>query len=173
VQDTDLKTKEKHGNLVNFRGVITGQEDFHLRYPENRSLGWKYVTAVSDDWVKNKEDWEANRKRREKEEQAKKNKEPEQKEDENKQPVRRRSKGSKGMRGERPRRNMSGTERIIRVNINRRIRRPRSRRSILRTRRMIRRIKRRMITRTRIRVKTRNQNRTSCMRNTLLKKFHY
>ena len=30
--------EEKKGELVNFRDIITGQKDFHLRYPENRSL---------------------------------------------------------------------------------------------------------------------------------------
>ncbi|KAF5004145.1 hypothetical protein FDECE_9359 [Fusarium decemcellulare] len=36
------------------------EQDFHLRYPQNRSLGWRYVLDATEDWVKNKEQWPAN-----------------------------------------------------------------------------------------------------------------
>ncbi|ENH65123.1 Nitrate reductase [NADH] 1 [Fusarium oxysporum f. sp. cubense race 1] len=50
-------------------------KDFHLRHPENRSLGWRYVLNATEDWVKNKEPWPANLKKQEEEERKKKEEE--------------------------------------------------------------------------------------------------
>ena len=69
----ELKTKESHGELVNFRDLIKNQQDFHLRYPENRSIGWRYVLDFTEDWVKNEQSWSANIQREQ--EAAKKKKE--------------------------------------------------------------------------------------------------
>lgn len=69
-----LKEKAKNGDLVNFRDLIEGQEDLHLRHPENRSLGWRYMLDFTEDWVKNEEEWPANVKKRQQEEKAKKEK---------------------------------------------------------------------------------------------------
>ncbi|PGH28123.1 hypothetical protein AJ80_00013 [Polytolypa hystricis UAMH7299] len=71
-----LGRRAEKGDLLNFRDIITNQESFHLRRPENRSLGWRYVLETTEDWVKNQEAWPANiRKRLKEEEQAKKQKE--------------------------------------------------------------------------------------------------
>nr|POF13967.1 nitrate reductase [nadh] 1 [Quercus suber] len=67
-----LRQKVKEGDLVNFRDIISNEKDFHLRYPENRSLGWRYVLNATEDWVKNEEEWPANVERRKKEAEAKK-----------------------------------------------------------------------------------------------------
>lgn len=55
--------------------LLAPLKDFHLRRPENRSLGWRYVLEASEDWVKNSEEWPANIKKRQKAEQAKKDQE--------------------------------------------------------------------------------------------------
>ena len=70
----DLDRRVSTGDLVNFRDLIESQEDFHLRYPDNRSLGWRYVLETTEDWVKNQQNWPANVEKREKEEEAKKKK---------------------------------------------------------------------------------------------------
>ncbi|KAL2193938.1 hypothetical protein P885DRAFT_44141 [Corynascus similis CBS 632.67] len=77
----DLRRRETEGDLVNFRDLILNQEDFHLRYPDNRSLGWRYVLETSEDWVKNQQRWPANLQKweKEKEELEKKKKEEEEK----------------------------------------------------------------------------------------------
>ncbi|KAB5513293.1 hypothetical protein GE09DRAFT_1267342 [Coniochaeta sp. 2T2.1] len=41
--------------------------DFHLRHPQNRSLGWRYVLNETEDWVKNEQDWPINIKKRQEE----------------------------------------------------------------------------------------------------------
>ena len=73
----DLSDRVETGDLVNFRDIIESQEDFHLRHPENRSLGWRYVLETTEDWVKNQERWPANleKLKREKEETEEKEKE--------------------------------------------------------------------------------------------------
>ncbi|TIC99277.1 Nitrate reductase [NADH] [Colletotrichum higginsianum] len=48
------------GDLVNFEDVIKAQEDLSLRHPENRSVGWRYVLDVTEDWVKYGQRWPAN-----------------------------------------------------------------------------------------------------------------
>ncbi|KAK5115853.1 hypothetical protein LTR85_009447 [Meristemomyces frigidus] len=69
-----LRTRAEEGKLVNFRDIVQGEKDLHLRYPKNRSLGWRYVLEYTEDWIKNKEDWPANLKRRKQEDQAKQDK---------------------------------------------------------------------------------------------------
>lgn len=68
-----LQEKKKKGDLLNFRDIIQSEPDFHLRYPANRSTGWRYVLETTEDWVKNEENWPANIKRKQKEAQAKRN----------------------------------------------------------------------------------------------------
>ncbi|KAJ4991807.1 nitrate reductase [Stagonosporopsis vannaccii] len=74
-----LRERVKKGELLNFRDLIEGEKDLHLRHPENRSLGWRYVLEFTEDWVKNEEEWPANVKRRleEKEKEQKKQQEQE------------------------------------------------------------------------------------------------
>ncbi|EAT90548.1 nitrate reductase [Parastagonospora nodorum] len=67
-----LIKEAKHGDLINFRDIVLNENDLHLRHPENRSLGWRFVLQCTEDWVKNKEDWPANIQKRKKEEEAKK-----------------------------------------------------------------------------------------------------
>jgi nitrate reductase (NAD(P)H) len=64
--------RARKGDLVNFRDIVLNVKDLHLRRPENRSLGWRFVLQCTEDWVKNKEDWPANLQRRQKEEEKKK-----------------------------------------------------------------------------------------------------
>lgn len=47
-------------------------QDFHLRRPENRSLGWRYVLDCTEDEIRNNPAWPANIKKKKKEEEAKK-----------------------------------------------------------------------------------------------------
>ncbi|KAL5609456.1 hypothetical protein FOVSG1_004137 [Fusarium oxysporum f. sp. vasinfectum] len=70
-----FQKRAKSGELINFRDLIENQKDFHLRHPENRSLGWRYVLNATEDWVKNKEPWPANLKKQEVEEKKKKEEE--------------------------------------------------------------------------------------------------
>ena len=72
-----LKAKVKGGDLVNFRDLVEGEKDLHLRHPENRSLGWRYVLQFTEDWVKNGEEWPANIKKRQQQEERKRKEEQE------------------------------------------------------------------------------------------------
>ena len=72
-----LKTEAKDGDLINFRDIVQGAKDLHLRHPENQSLGWRFVLQCTEDWVKNKEEWPAEIQKRKKEEEAKKKEEDE------------------------------------------------------------------------------------------------
>ncbi|KIH86479.1 nitrate reductase [Sporothrix brasiliensis 5110] len=63
-----LEREKKEGQLVDFREVIQRQEDFHLRHPENRSLGWRYVLNTTEDWMKHQQKWPANASKRQKDE---------------------------------------------------------------------------------------------------------
>ncbi|KAB8336849.1 hypothetical protein FH972_021157 [Carpinus fangiana] len=56
----NLEEKAKKGELINFRDIVLNEKDLHLRHPENRSLGWRFVLQCSEDWVKNVEEWPAN-----------------------------------------------------------------------------------------------------------------
>lgn len=71
-QHDEFVQREKQGDLVNFRDIVQNEKDLHLRHPENRSLGWRFVLPTTEDWVKNKEPWPANIERKKKEEEAKK-----------------------------------------------------------------------------------------------------
>lgn len=51
---------------------MTLVQDFHLQHPENRPEGWRYVLNATEDWVKWKQNWPANIKKRE-EKQEKEN----------------------------------------------------------------------------------------------------
>ncbi|KOS23414.1 Nitrate reductase 1 [Escovopsis weberi] len=64
-----LKDEAKAGVLINFRDAIQHQKDLHLRHPENKSLGWRYVLNTTEDWVKNEEPWPANIERKRKRQQ--------------------------------------------------------------------------------------------------------
>lgn len=77
----ELVGKAKKGELVNFRDIILNEKDLHLRHPENRSLGWRYVLQCTEDWVKNEEEWPTNIQKRKKEEEAKKDEEAKKEED--------------------------------------------------------------------------------------------
>ncbi|KAF2758588.1 hypothetical protein EJ05DRAFT_452115 [Pseudovirgaria hyperparasitica] len=68
----NLLDREKKGHLVNFRDLIESQKDLHLKLPENRSLGWRYVLNATEDWVKNEQPWPANLERKEKEKEKEK-----------------------------------------------------------------------------------------------------
>src|SRR5690242_13634473 len=70
-QREDLHRKMATGDLVNFRDLIENQPDFHLRHPENRSLGWRYVLEATEDWVKNQQKWPVNIEKWEKEKKKK------------------------------------------------------------------------------------------------------
>ncbi|KAI5368020.1 putative oxidoreductase, molybdopterin-binding domain, oxidoreductase FAD/NAD(P)-binding protein [Septoria linicola] len=71
----NLKKKAKRGDLINFRDIVQNEKDIHLRWPENRSIGWRYVLEATEDWIKNEEEWPANIEKKQKEEAAKKEKE--------------------------------------------------------------------------------------------------
>lgn len=67
VRGADLRAKEKKGELVNFRDVMSGQKDYNLKHPADRPVGWRYVVETSEGWIKNEEDWPANQEKRKKE----------------------------------------------------------------------------------------------------------
>lgn len=70
-----LKGRVEKGELVNFRDIVTNEKDLHLQFPQNRSIGWRYVLEASEDWVKNEENWPANIERKKKEDAKKKEQE--------------------------------------------------------------------------------------------------
>ncbi|KAI8682135.1 Nitrate reductase [NADPH] [Fusarium keratoplasticum] len=72
-----LRKAAETGKLVNFRDLVENQEarDFHLRHPQNRSLGWRYVLDTTESWVKNEEQWPANLNKKEEEERKRKEEE--------------------------------------------------------------------------------------------------
>lgn len=70
-----LNERLKEGGLVNFRDLIMGEKDLHLRHPENRSLGWRYVLDFTEDMIKNEEKWPANIKRTQQENENKRKEE--------------------------------------------------------------------------------------------------
>ncbi|GKZ79170.1 hypothetical protein AnigIFM56816_003045 [Aspergillus niger] len=89
----DLKRKVEKGKLVNFRDLIEDQknrEAFHLRHPEKRPFGWRYVPEYTEEWVKFGQEWPTNVRRRQEEEESQreeqqKTKQEEGKDDEDKQ----------------------------------------------------------------------------------------
>lgn len=50
-------------------------QDYHLRRSSVHPAGWRYVLSVSEDWVKNKQDWPANIQKRKRQEEQEKSKE--------------------------------------------------------------------------------------------------
>ncbi|KAK2044825.1 hypothetical protein LZ31DRAFT_465510, partial [Colletotrichum somersetense] len=67
------------GDLVNFEDIIDAQETLSLRQPENRSVGWRYVLDVTEDWVKYGQKWPANLDAEKKEKKTEKEEEEEKK----------------------------------------------------------------------------------------------
>ncbi|KAH7066591.1 hypothetical protein BKA63DRAFT_495511 [Paraphoma chrysanthemicola] len=59
----DLTRRSDVGELINFRDIVLGEKDLHLRHPENRSQGWRFVLQCTENWVKDKEAWPANMKK--------------------------------------------------------------------------------------------------------------
>lgn len=53
---------------------MSNLQDFHLRYPDVHSAGWRYVLDTTEDWIKNVENWPANIQKRHAEEKAKEEK---------------------------------------------------------------------------------------------------
>jgi nitrate reductase (NAD(P)H) len=80
----DITRKEKAGDLINFRDIVQGEKDLHLRHPENRSLGWRFVLECTEDEVKNNEKWPVNIEKKKKMEEEAKKKEEANNEQENK-----------------------------------------------------------------------------------------
>ncbi|KAK4131293.1 hypothetical protein BT67DRAFT_427849 [Trichocladium antarcticum] len=70
----ELGLRISTGDLVNFRDLITHQTSFHIRHPENRALGWRYVLETTEDWVKNQQRWPANLQKWEKEKEEREKK---------------------------------------------------------------------------------------------------
>jgi len=64
----ELLSEEHQGKLVNFRDIVKHEPDMHIRHPENRPLGWRYVLECSENWVKSQEGWPANVQKRKREE---------------------------------------------------------------------------------------------------------
>ncbi|KAL8737783.1 MAG: hypothetical protein Q9181_001346 [Wetmoreana brouardii] len=58
----NLRSRIRKGELVDFRDIVANQEA--------HSQGWRYRLDWSEDWIKNVEDWPANRQKRKSEEQA-------------------------------------------------------------------------------------------------------
>lgn len=74
-----LQHEIEEGHLVTVRDVMTNQEDYHLRFPEDYSKNWRYLLHTTEDFIKNQPNWPANIKKRQQEE-SKKTKEAEQQE---------------------------------------------------------------------------------------------
>lgn len=74
-EQEELGEAKNERRLLNFRDVVVYQEDYHLRYPEEFSQGWRYVLDVSEEGVKMGQDWPINVERKRKEEEAKRKEE--------------------------------------------------------------------------------------------------
>lgn len=61
-------------------------QDYHLRFPENHPRGWRYVLHTTEDFIKYKQDWPVNVKKRQAEEEQEKKEESEQKQDDSQKP---------------------------------------------------------------------------------------
>jgi nitrate reductase (NAD(P)H) len=66
-----LAARKSQGDLLSFSDLVEHQPDLHLKHPENKSLGWRYVLNATEDWVKYGQEWPANIERKRKEQQAK------------------------------------------------------------------------------------------------------
>jgi nitrate reductase (NAD(P)H) len=47
-----LAARKSQGDLLSFSDLIKHQPDLHIKHPENKSLGWRYVLNATEDWVK-------------------------------------------------------------------------------------------------------------------------
>ncbi|KAL0943404.1 nitrate reductase [Colletotrichum truncatum] len=74
-------TRVETGELVNFEDIVKAQEDLSLLHPENRSVGWRYVLDVTEDWVKYGQKWPANLEAEKKKQEDKKKQDESKKED--------------------------------------------------------------------------------------------
>jgi len=72
------ETDTKGGKLVNWQDALKSQKDLSLYHPEGRPYGWRYVLNYTEDEIRNKQDWPANIKKREKEKQKEEQKVKEQ-----------------------------------------------------------------------------------------------
>lgn len=61
-----IRSRVEQGDLVNFRDIMNAKTDFHLRNPDAHNPGWRFMVDISEDWVKQKQDWPANQKARQK-----------------------------------------------------------------------------------------------------------
>ena len=61
-----LKARLRGGDLINFRDIMSNKTDFHLQHPNDHPPGWRFMVDVSEDWVKQGQDWPANQKARDK-----------------------------------------------------------------------------------------------------------
>ncbi|KAJ5244640.1 hypothetical protein N7489_004736 [Penicillium chrysogenum] len=81
----ELGTELSDKKLIDVREFMTKQEDYHLRFPGNHPRGWRYVLHTTEDFIKYKQDWPVNVKKRQQDEDQKR-KESEQKEDDSQAP---------------------------------------------------------------------------------------
>ena len=65
-----LEARKSQGDLLSFSDLISHQPDLHLKHPENKSLGWRYLLNATEDWVKYGQEWPANIQRKQKQQQA-------------------------------------------------------------------------------------------------------
>ncbi len=79
----DLGERASNGELLNFQDIMRDQSDFQRHRPEVYPPGWRFMILGTEDWIKNKQEWPANIKAREKQEVEKKKKEEEQKQRQN------------------------------------------------------------------------------------------
>ncbi|KAJ5815359.1 hypothetical protein N7474_007136 [Penicillium riverlandense] len=56
-------------DLVDVREFMAKQEDYHLRFPAQHPLGWRYVLHTTEDFIKFQQNWPANVKRRQQEDE--------------------------------------------------------------------------------------------------------
>ncbi|EPS27518.1 hypothetical protein PDE_02461 [Penicillium oxalicum 114-2] len=76
-ESEQLRQEIQEHQLVNVREFMSKQEDYHLRFPENHPRGWRYVLDTTEDFIKYKQDWPVNVKKRQKEEEEKEKKQQE------------------------------------------------------------------------------------------------
>lgn len=66
-----VKARLRRGDMINFRDIMNAKTDFHLKHPNDHPPGWRFMVNVTEDWVKQGQDWPANQKAREKADAAK------------------------------------------------------------------------------------------------------
>ncbi|KAK0386311.1 hypothetical protein NLU13_6148 [Sarocladium strictum] len=67
-----LQDREARGELVNFRDLVSGQQDLRLINPNDRWIGARFTLDCTEEWVKYGQKWPANIKAMEKAEAEKK-----------------------------------------------------------------------------------------------------